>query len=57
MGDHKEIKVPSENNEYKKSVEHNLTEKLTKKDNTKKRKRTRSSEVLIFVAQQFISIK
>lgn len=57
MGDHKESKVPSENNEYKKSVEHNLTEKLTKKDNTKKRKRTRSSEVLIFVAQQFISIK
>lgn len=44
MGDHKESKVPSENNEYKKSVEHNLTEKLTKKDNTKKRKRTRSSE-------------
>lgn len=44
MDDHKGIKVPSETNEPGKRVEQELTDKRTKKENAKKRKRTQSSE-------------
>lgn len=47
MDYHKGIKVPSETNEPGKRVEQELTDKRTKKENAKKRKRTQSSEVLI----------